>query len=101
MRIGMEKTVVQDLLQVGAKQRVGHAIAVELHARQRTELGELYALDQFHCEHTRAAVAENRLRHVDLRNVPQISREQHQMHRFLPEVELAQQRFAELVEELL
>ena len=43
MRIGVEDAVDDDLLQIGAHQRVGEHVALEIEAHQRTDLRDLGA----------------------------------------------------------
>src|SRR5688572_1944145 len=72
MRIGVEQPVAQHLPQVGAEQRVGQTLAVELEARERAQRGDLASADELHGEHARGAVGEHRLGHADLLDLPEI-----------------------------
>ena len=99
MRIGMEQAIAQHLLEVGAEQRIGQPFAVELEARERAQLGDLGAGDELHRQHARAGIGHDRLRDDDLGDRLQIVADGDEVQRLLAEVELAQHRLAELLEQ--
>ena len=101
MRIGVEHAVAQHLLEVGAEQRIGEALAVELKARERAHLGDLGAGNELHRQHARGAVVHHRLRDDDLGNLLEIAAEGDEVHRLLAEIELAQERLPEFIEHLV
>ena len=99
MRIGVEEAVAQHHAQIGAQQRIGEPLAFDVEARRRAERGDLGAGDELHGEQARGAERQHRLRHHDLLDVLQVGGESDEVQRFLAEVQLAQHRAAELVEQ--
>src|SRR5205823_12465023 len=89
MWIGVKKSLDQNLVEVGAKKLFGQHLAIELHPRQRTHLGDLNAGHVFHREHSRRTVIRDRRRHEKVWKLLELIAKGLQVVRFLSVIEPA------------
>ena len=101
VRVGVQHAVVEHQLEVAAEQLLDHRARVDVQQAQRPHVGHLAALDPLHGEHPRRRVVEDGLRHheqvVALGQVPELQ----QVAGLAAVVQLAGERPAELLEQLL
>src|SRR6185503_1211718 len=95
MRIGMEHTVNQNLLQVTAKQFVGEAGPIDLHQTKRTDVGDFLSRNVFHRQHARSAVVHDRLGNDYPIKLAQVIREHREVVSLSFEVELLKQTLSQ------
>src|SRR5438132_10657173 len=100
MRIRVEKTVHQNLLEIGAEKFLGDSAAVEFHPGERTEVRDFFPMDVLHRQNARAAVIRDRFRDDNARERTKMVADRDEVVRLLPVIELAHEALAALIEHL-
>src|SRR5688572_2207516 len=90
MRVGVKKTVNQDLLQVGLKELVCEFAAVEFDSCERAERRNLFAANIFHRQHPRGCKVFDGKRHFNAIKLCEIAMQSHQIVGFQTIVEFPQ-----------
>src|SRR5437660_107527 len=89
MRIGMKKSLDQNLVAIGAKKLSGQHFTIKVHPSQGTQLCDFDARDVFHRQHSRRAVIRDRRRYDDMCESFELFAKGRQVVGFLPVIELA------------
>src|SRR5437762_641847 len=100
MRIGVKKTVDQNLLEIGAEKFLSQGGAIEFHPGEGAEVGDFLAIHVLHRQHARAAVIGDRFRDDDVRKLPQMFADGGEVTRFLAVIEFADKTLAKFIEHL-
>ena len=100
MRISVEKTVHQNLLEISAEKFLGERCAIEIHPHQWTQIGDFFSGHELHRQDTRGGVVRDRSRDNDVREILQLVANSREVGRLRPVIELLQEALAKLLEHL-
>ena len=70
MRIGVKKTIHENLLEIGAEKFLGQGGPVEFHSGQRMKICNFFAMDILHRQDPGRAVVQNWRGHDDVFEFP-------------------------------
>jgi len=96
MRIGVEKSIDEDLMEIGAEKFFGQPGAVQINACERIEFGNFPAGDVFHREHAAGGVIVDGLRDENTGKIAKGFSEAPEIRRLLPVIEFEEKRLAQL-----
>src|SRR5438477_584159 len=98
MRIGVEKAVHQNLLEISAEKFLRERAAVEFHPGEAAEVRDFFPVDVLHRQNARAAVIRDRFRDDDMWKRAKIFANRAEVVRFLPVIEFAHETLPKFIE---